>query len=192
MVKAGFVVEGTSDFIVIKSEKFIKYLHHVHSIETNEESILIAGCQSNIKTNLKSFLNKLNKSVDYIFIMVDQDDKEAQKRNRKYRPPDCPIQVINEIKNYRDNRHYIEENQTFIIMTREFEAWLLADNGLGFNFQGNPDEILSPSDVVAKQLGTSSHVKIANRIKDKFSLERAAENSGSANRFLRKLRLISQ
>jgi len=56
---------------------------------------------------------------------------------------------------------------------------------------GNPEEILNPSDIVGEQLGTSSHVKIANKIKDRFSLVRASKNSRSAKRFLDKLKKIA-
>jgi hypothetical protein len=76
-------------------------------------------------------------------------------------------------------------------MVRELEAWFLADEGLAFNYQGNPEEILNPSDLVSHQLGTSSHIKIANTLKDRFSLDRAAQKSISANRFLNKLREVN-
>ena len=98
---------------------------------------------------------------------------------------------MNEIQDFRDNKNYIFEENTFVIMTREMEAWFLADANLNFNYDGQPEEILNPSDIVGEQLGTSSHVKIANRLKDRFSLVRASENSRSAKRFLDKLRQIT-
>jgi len=76
-------------------------------------------------------------------------------------------------------------------MTREMEAWFLADENLGLSFVGQPEEIFHPSEVVGKQLGTSSHVKIANKLKDEFSLVRASENSRSAKRFLDQLNQIA-
>jgi len=125
--------------------------------------------------------------------MVDQDDKEEQRRNRKYKPKDCPVVVVEEIVGYRDNRHYLQENLIFVVMTKEMEAWFLADSNLEFDCMGTrPEEVLNPSDLVAKQLGVSSHGLIAHRLKDKFSLERAAENAPSAKRFLNKLESISQ
>ena len=192
MVKVGFIVEGTSDFIIIKSERFQHFLYHVLSLQSSEEEIIKAGCKSNIKVNFKNYVNKLNKSVDYIFIMVDQDDKEEQKRNKKYKPLDCPIIVVDEIVNYRDNSHYVKSNQIFIIMTREFEAWLLADSHLGYQFDGLPESILNPSEIIQKQEKTSNHVIIARRVEKNFSLNRAAENAPSAKRFLNKLKEISQ
>ena len=76
-------------------------------------------------------------------------------------------------------------------MTREMEAWFLADDNLSFRYEGEPEDIFNPSDIVGEQLGTLSHVKIANRLKDRFSLVRASENSRSAKRFLDKLKEIA-
>ncbi|MEA3497331.1 MAG: hypothetical protein U9R42_14990 [Bacteroidota bacterium] len=135
--------------------------------------------------------NLQKQNVDYIFTVVDQDDKEEQRKNRGYMPPDCPIVVVNEIQNFRDNRNYIFQENSFVIMTKEMEAWFLADANLNLNYDGNPEEILNPSDIVGEQLRTSSHVKIANRLKDRFSLVRASENSRSAKRFLDKLKEIA-
>ena len=59
MVKIGFIVEGTSDFIFIKSEKFQKFLYHKLSLDTDEEKIIIARGKPNLKKDLKSFLHKL-------------------------------------------------------------------------------------------------------------------------------------
>ena len=154
--------------------------------------INIARGRPRLKKNFVSLVRNLQKqNVNYIFTLVDQDDKEEQRKNRGYIPPDCPIVVVNEIQNFRDNRNYIFEENSFVIMTREMEAWFLADDDLNFNYDGEPEEILNPSDVVGEQLGTSSHVKIANRLKDRFSLARASENSRSAKRFLDKLEQIA-
>lgn len=193
MVKIGFIAEGKSDRAILNSERFRKNLLHQFGISFSDEDIRYGGGKSGIKTNFKSYLSSLQKSnVDYIFIMVDQDDKEEQRRNRKYKPMDCPVTVVKEIVGYRDNKHYLLENQFFIVMTREMEAWFLADPNLEFDCMGKqPEEILNPSDLVAKQLGVSSHGLIAHRLKDRFSLERAAKNAPSAKRFLNKLENIS-
>ena len=192
MVRVGFIVEGTSDFIILKSDKFQNLLKYKLDIETEESLIRIARSQSRLKKNFVSLVRNLQKqNVDYIFTLVDQDDKEEHRKNRKYTPPDCPITVVNEIRNFRDNKNYVFNENTFVIMTREMEAWFLADKNLRFKYDGNPEEILNPSDIVGEQLGTSSHVKIANKIKDRFSLVRASENSRSAKRFLDKLKEIA-
>ena len=192
MVKIGFIVEGTSDFIFIKSDTFLKFLFYRFSLVSDEGKILISSNKSNLKTNLKAYLSKLEKAVQYVFILVDQDDKEAQKKNRKYSPPDCPMEVVREIVGYRDNSPYIKENHIFIVMTREFETWLLADENLGYLFDGKPEEIMNPSEIIEKQERTSNHIIIAKRNVERFSLERAAENAPSAKRFLSKLQSISQ
>ncbi len=188
MVKVGFIVEGTSDYIILKSDNFQNLLKYNLHIETNESLINIAHSQSKLKKNFVSLVRNLQKQeVDYIFTLVDQDDNEEQRRNKGFKSPDCPIVIVNEIQNFRDNRNYIFEENTFIIMTREMEAWFLADENLNFSYEGNPEDILNPSDVVGEHLGTSSHIKIVNRLKDMFSLERASLNSKSAKRFLDKL-----
>ncbi len=192
MVRVGFIVEGTSDFIILKSDKFQNLLKYKLDIETEESLIRIARSQSRLKKNFVSLVRNLQKqNVDYIFTLVDQDDKEEHRKNRKYTPPDCPITVVNEIRNFRDNKNYVFNENTFVIMTREMEAWFLADAEMNFNYDGNVEEILNPSDLVGKQLGTSDHIRIANKVKERFSLIRASENSKSAKRFLDKLEQIS-
>jgi hypothetical protein len=191
VVKIGFIVEGTSDFIILKSEKFLNFLKYEMSIESSEEFIIIARSRSTIKTNFISFINKLKKDVEHIFILVDQDDKEEQKRNRKYIAADCPIVIVDEITGHRDNSHYISDKIIFVIMTREMEAWFLADDFLGYKFEGLPECILNPSTIIEQHERTSNHVIIAKRVASKFSLKRAAEFSPSANRFLTKLTQIS-
>ena len=192
MVKVGFIVEGTSDFIILKSDRFQNLLKYDLEIESDESLINIARSRSSLKKNFVSLVRNLQKqNVDYIFTLVDQDDKEEQRKNRGYRPPDCPIVVVNEIQNFRDNKNYIFEENSFVIMTREMEAWFLADANLNLFCEGEPEEILNPSDIVGQHLGTSSHVKIANKIKDRFSLVSASENSRSAKRFLDKLKEIA-
>ncbi len=192
MVKVGFIVEGTSDFIILKSDKFQNLLKYELEIETDESLINIARSRSRLKANFVSLVRNLQKqNVDYIFTLVDQDDKEELRKNTGYSPPDCPIVVVNEIKSFRDNRNYIFIENSFVIMTREMEAWFLADDNLSFRYEGEPEDIFNPSDIVGEQLGTLSHVKIANRLKDRFSLVRASENSRSAKRFLDKLKEIA-
>ncbi|MDZ7740943.1 MAG: hypothetical protein U5Q03_04120 [Bacteroidota bacterium] len=75
---------------------------------------------------------KLKKNnVEHIFILVDQDDKNEKKRKKlKYKLKDCPMVVVKEILGYRDNGHYSKDNQIFVVMTREMEAWFLADPNL--------------------------------------------------------------
>jgi len=192
MVKVGFIVEGNSDAIIIKQSKNLNYLFNIYKIEFDDELVLNARSKSNLKKYFVDLYNNLiKKGAEIVFILFDQDDKEEQKRNKKYKPLDCPLIAINELQSYRNNKNYIKDNQIFIVMTREMEAWFLADENLRFNYNGNPEEILNPSDIVGEQLGTSSHVKIANKIKDRFSLVRASENSRSAKRFLDKLKKIA-
>ncbi len=180
MVKVGFIVEGTSDFIILKSDKFQKLLRYKLNLVSDESLIRIAKSRPFMMKYLKDLTGSLEKEdVDYLFILVDQDDNE------------CPMETKQKLIGYRDNSHYNKAFHIYIVMTRELEAWFLADDNLKFKYEGQPEEILNPSDVVAEQLGTSSHVKIANRIKDKFSIKRASKNAPSAKRFLEKLERIS-
>ena len=192
MVKVGFIVEGNSDAIIIKQSKSLVYLFREVMIEVNDELVLNARNKSNLKKYFVPYYNNLiKKGAEFIFILFDQDDKEEQKKNKKYKPVDCPKIAVLELQSFRDNKNYIRDNQIFIVMTREMEAWFLADENLKFKYEGNPEEILNPSDIVGEQLGTSSHIKIANKLKDRFSLVRASENSISAKRFLVKLKEIA-
>ena len=180
LVFAGANASGKSNIF-----EAIEFLMHA-AMTTGTIAFDIFGGVKNI-VNYKA--SKQN--VDYIFTLVDQDDKEEQRKNRGYRPPDCPIVVVNEIQNFRGNRNYIFGENPFVIMTREMESWFLADANLNLIYEGGPEEILNPSYIVGEQLGTSSHVNIANKLKDRFSLVRASENSRSPKRFLDKLKEIA-
>jgi hypothetical protein len=180
MVRVGFIVEGTSDFIVLKSDKFQNLLRYNLNLVNDESLIRIAKSRSFMMKYLKDLTGSLEKEdIDYLFILVDQDDNE------------CPMETKQELIGFRDNSHYFKDSHIYLVMTREMEAWFLADDNLNFEYEGQPEEVLNPSDIVSIQLGTSSHVRIANEIKDRFSLERAAKNAPSAKRFLDKLEQIS-
>lgn len=193
MVSAGFIVEGTSDYIILKSDRFQNLLKYTFNINSGESLIRIAHSRSSLKKNIKSWITSLIKEgVNHIFILVDQDNKEDQRKNRKFDPDDCPVVVVNEIVKFHDNKHYlIEGRDVFIVMVREMEAWFLADDNLDYKYEGLPEEILNPSELIQSIERTTNHVLIANRVANKFSLERAAEKSPSAKRFLRKLSEIS-
>jgi hypothetical protein len=192
MVKVGFIVEGTSDKIILSANKFQNLLKYKLELDSNESLIHIAHNKTKLKENYVSLYRRLiNKGAEKIFTLVDQDDKEAEKKNRKYIPPDCPLEIVHEILSYRSNRNYRFDENIFIVMVREMEAWFLADNELNLIYSGNPEDIIKPSELIEKQFLTSQHIIIANRVKNRFSLERAAENAPSAKRFLEKLQLIS-
>ena len=192
MVKIGFIVEGNSDVILLKNSKNLKYIFDKYNLDVKDDCILNARGKFNLKKHYISLNKKLEKKeLNHVFIMLDQDDKEEQKKNKKYKPKDCPLVVIDEIIKYRDNKNYKFKNVTFIIMTRELEAWFLADEKLGFDFEGNPEEILNPSKLVGKKFKSSNHIIYTNKLKDKFSLVRASKNAPSAKRFLEKLQELS-
>lgn len=194
MVKVGFIVEGTSDLIFIKSSKFQNFLKYKMNIDFDEELINIGDGKPGIKKKFISLIKNLDKKgAEYIFILMDQDDNSVKYKKCKYTPRDCPRKAIDELLNYRDNQHYVNDRVVFVVMIRELEAWLLADKELGLEFEGkNPEQILNPSEVVAEQIRTTSHIKIANRFAERFSIERAAEKAASAKRFIKKLEVISQ
>ena len=180
MVKVGFIVEGTSDFIILKSDKFQNLLKYRLQISGEEGLIRIAHNRSFLMVNLIKLMQNLEKEdVDQIFILVDQDGD------------DCPQLTKSSIIDYRDNSHYINSKHVFIIMTHEMEAWFLADIRLGYEFAGLPEEIRNPSEIIERKERTTNHIVIAKRVADIFSLERAAKNAPSAKRFLNKLEQIS-
>ena len=178
MVKVGFIVEGTSDLIILKSDYFQK-LYKRLNLNVQNDFFRVAKGKSTLKTNFKSFVASLKKEVQFIFLLVDQDNDE------------CPLKTKNDILTFKDNRHYNSENLIFISMTREIEAWFLADEKLKFNIN-NPENEGNPSLIMENIYQTKSHVKIAHRVKKTFSLERATKNSKSAKRFLNKLKKIKQ
>ncbi len=192
MVKVGFIVEGTSDFIILKSDKFQNFLKYNLNTESNESLIKVARGRTRLKTNFVSLINSLRKlEVNYIFTLLDQDDLTEQNKTSRKKLQDCPLAVVNEIINFKDNGNYSYSEICFIVMTREMEAWFLADSNLNLECDGEPDKVISPSDINGKQIRVSNHVTIANRFKDKFTLVSAAKKSKSAKRFLDKLNLIS-
>jgi len=181
MVKVGFIVEGRSDFIIIKSDKFQNLLRYKLNLESDESLIRIAHNRPFMKTNLKDLTGSLEKEdIDYLFILVDQDNDK------------CPLDTKQELIEYRDNSHHSKGSHIYIVMTREMEAWFLADDELNFEYDGQSENLSNPSKVVGKKIGTSNHVRIADKIKDSFSLERAAKNAPSAKRFLEKLEQCSK
>ena len=62
MVKVGFIVEGTSDFIILKSDKFQNFLKYKLHIDTNESLINIARGQPRLKKNFVSLIRNLQKT----------------------------------------------------------------------------------------------------------------------------------
>ncbi|MCF8308627.1 MAG: DUF4276 family protein [Bacteroidales bacterium] len=194
MVKIGFIVEGHSDQIILKSSKFQNFLKYQMKIDLDEELINIGNGKAGIKKKFVPFIKNLNKKgADYIFVLLDQDDNSEKFKKCKYTPRDCPREVIDELINYRDNRHYVNDKLVFVVMERELEAWFLADNNLGLDFEGdNPEEILNPSEAIARQINIRSHTRISKRFAEKFSIERAAEKAPSAKRFIKKIEEVSQ
>jgi len=124
MIKVGFIVEGTSDAIIIKQSKNLIYLFNEAKIEVDDELVLNARNKSNLKKYFVPYYhNLMKKGAEIVFILFDQDDKEEQRRNKKYKPVDCPFVAVQELQRFRDNRNYINDNQIFVVMTREMEAW---------------------------------------------------------------------
>ncbi len=178
MVKVGFIVEGTSDLIILKSDYFQK-LYKRLNLHVHKDFFRVTKSKSTLKINLKSFVASLKKEVQFIFLLVDQDNDE------------CPLKTKNDILTFKDNKNYSFNNITFIVMIREMEAWFLADEKLKFNIN-KPENEKNPSQIFEKIYNTQNHVKIAKRVENTFSLERAAKNSKSAKRFLNKLKEIKQ
>ncbi len=195
MVKVGFIVEGTSDLIILKSEKF-KELFSQLGIETNGDLIKNGRSKSGLKEQLVPFIQQLDDlKCDYVFILFDLDDKKNEKKTKsKKKIKDCPVGAVEEVKKFGDNKNYLKDNQIFVVMVREMEAWFLADEELGYTYENDdPEEVKNPSEIIEKAENSKNHILLANRVvKKKFSLERAAKNSSSAKRFLTKLKFVNK
>lgn len=178
MVKVGFIVEGTSDLIILKSNYFQK-LYKRLNLHVHKDFFRITKSKSTLKTDLKDFVASLRGKVEFIFLLVDLDEDK------------CPLKTKKDILTFRDNKNYSFNDIIFIVMIREMEAWFLADEKLEFNID-KPENEKNPSQIIENKYNTKSHTIIAKRVEKIFSLERAAKNSKSAKRFLNKLKEIKQ
>jgi hypothetical protein len=73
MVSIGFIVEGTSDKIILESDYF-KKLYHRLGLHVESDFFRIAENKPDIKKSLIDFYNSLTKNkLDIIFLLADQD-----------------------------------------------------------------------------------------------------------------------
>ena len=188
MVKIGFIGEGYSEVLFIKSPQFRVLLESL-GIGYVPEPINALG-QDNLRLKLDSFrANLQDEGANLIVILTDLDN--AQTKTRK-----------------KENIG-IRENQLIVLAIRAFESWFLADTLLmrqllknkqfEFAFPENEEE---PFETIRRLwlehtnqgIGKDRKRLFAQKyINNGFSIQRAAQhpNCPSATYFLNKLTKIS-
>ncbi len=194
MVTIGFLVEGDSEAILIKSDSFQAYLQSLNLvyntdlvINAKSKSYLYhpTGDFSKLELRVSGWLLTLeDKGAEKIFILLDMDDDDATYTIFKSKVCSRPVDII-------------------IVAKQELEAWYLADTIALRKFLeadideiADPENYLEPLDEIKKlrllhqKRGISDKkVLTRNMIGNGFSLESAAQhpNCPSARYFRDKL-----
>lgn len=200
MVKVGFIVEGHSEVVIVRSDSFKVYLNSL-GLETSYELTINAVGKNNIydtsgnlnrlKTDTDERLNQLYElGAVVVFILLDRDNADnclAEFKSKIYRHPETVV----------------------IVAMQQIEAWFLADTDCLRQFmQKNIPEIESPEsfldpigeiDRLRKMhsgIGIGGKIKLANTIVHRcnFSLANAAAHPScpSGAYFQRKLIEVAQ
>lgn len=194
MVTIGFIVEGDSEAILVKSEGFICFLNNL-KLHCSKELVINAGGKFNlynpnadfskIGIRVTGWIETLKaKGAELIFILLDFDDSDDSFTLFKQKV--C---------------HH--ESNVIVIAKQELEAWYLADTAALNNYLGttdlaieNPESFLNPLDELKRLRHLYSNKGIADKkfltkhfIRSGFSLKNAADHSNchSAKYFLHKL-----
>ncbi|GAB3898716.1 hypothetical protein GCM10028803_18700 [Larkinella knui] len=185
MVKAGFICEGETETIIVRSDAFQSLLN-TFGIECIDSVIDASGAGNLLPQNIEDFRQSLiDSGANQIFILTDLDDSTCITLTK---------QRITE-----------RLNQTIIVSVKEVESWFLADSATmskllkdSFSFE-TPESQENPFSFIKKLMlkktgaGCGSKVNLANKmIRRGFSIENAAQhpNCPSANYFLTKLQSL--
>ena len=185
MVSLGFIVEGFTEKMIIRSKKFLALLQRLNL--TFIDVIDVEGGGNLLPENLGDSIELLMKNgAEQIFILTDLEDAPS----------------IISIKDRIDP----DRDYTVIIAVKTIEAWYLADTSSISNFIGsnlrceNPEELENPFKYIKGEnirltgRGVKSKRLLCSRIlKSGFSIENAAAhpNCPSAKYFLEKLRSLT-
>ncbi len=118
MVKIGFIAEGDSEDIFLKSSSFKLYLNQL-GVDTSSELIINAegkkklyhptGDFSKLKARIDTWLQILSdKGAQVVFLLLDRDNDD-----------NCYTQFKSKVHHHLQN--------IIIVATQEIEAWYLAD-----------------------------------------------------------------
>jgi hypothetical protein len=194
MVTVGFIVEGDSEVILIKSEPFINFLNKIQ-LHCSNELVINAGGKFNlyhpkgdfskIEIRVNGWIETLkDKGAELIFILLDFDDSDDNYTSFK-------------------QKIFHQENNIIVVAKQELEAWYLADTNALNKYLGttgleieNPESFLKPLEELKRLRNLYSNKGIADKkfltkhfISSGFSLQNAAnhQNCFSAKYFLSKL-----
>ena len=194
MVTIGFLVEGDSEAILIKSDSFQSYLQSLNLvcytdlvINAKSKSYLYHPAGDFLKLELRVsgwLLSLEDKGAEKIFILLDMDDSDATYTIFKSKVCSRPVDII-------------------IVARQELEAWYLADTiALRKYLESDIDEIADPENylepleeikklrLLHQKRGVSDKkVLTKNMLANGFSLKGAAfhPNCPSARYFRDKL-----
>lgn len=182
MRKVGFICEGQTEYILLKSEGFKNYLSSLN-IEIAFDIIDASGCKNLLPHNIEPSVRKLK---DYgakaIVILTDMDDDACITLTKK--------------------RIHPQNDYLVIIAVKQIEAWFLANtqtmrlllNQPNFHFEF-PESVPNPYKEIYQYLvdnkkGSYNKKRIVTRLLDLgFSIQEAAlhPNCPSAKYFIDKL-----
>lgn len=184
MVKVGFICEGDTEVILIKSPTFNSILN---SIQLELALVVNAAGNGNLlPKNINSFTQiLLDMGTDIIVIFTDLDDDKCITQTKlRIDPADKYITII---------------------AVKSIEAWFLADSralssllNTDFTF-GSPEDEREPWEIIRKlhlqkwDRGIGSKpILVKKMIKNGFDVVHAAEHSNcrSANYFIQKLKTL--
>lgn len=185
MVKIGFICEGFTEDIILKSKGFNAILDKL-----NIEAVGVLNVEGNgnlLPHNISKYRNELiKKGASIIIVLTDLDEDECITKTK--------LRITE------------QSNQIIIIAVKQVESWFLADSTLLTKLLGevfkfdSPENEPIPFETLRKLLikfkgrGISGKVPMALKmLKHGFSIQHAANhpNCPSANYFLTKLKSIA-
>lgn len=195
MVTIGFIVEGHSEDILVKSPSFQQYLNDIGLQSSKDLVTNVIGRNNlyrvnkdleNIKERVDDWIKKLHdKGAVIVFIVLDRENSDS-----------CFTEFKSKI--------YAQPENIIIVAVQAIEAWFLADTASMQSFLkhtidavGFPESFLQPFDEIDRLVklyrgrGAGTKVSLANTLIHRcgFSLAEAAAHPAchSAAYFQRKL-----
>jgi hypothetical protein len=186
MKKVGFIVEGQTEFILLKSQSFKEYLFSLN-IEIAFDIIDAGGCNNLLPHNIEPNVKKLeDNGAEAIIILTDLDDAACITLTK--------------------NRIQTKDDYIVIIAVKQIESWFLANtqtmrlllNQANYHFEF-PEAEENPYKTIYQYLvdgrkGSYNKKRIVTSLLNLgFSIQDAAThpNCPSAKYFINKLTLLS-
>ncbi len=187
MVKIGFICEGKSDKVILKSEKFRQFLKSI-GLENSDELITFVGSEGDlIPEKRTAYRKKLeDKGAEKIFILRDFDQNN----------------YFSELKSSLLKK----DNEEIIFPVKQIESWFLADNEtlsdlfkttFHFNYpekEDNPFQTIKNLSIQHRNKGFGSELLMARcMINAGYDIINSANhpNCNSAKYFIKKLQALN-